>query len=204
MPISIVPKEFLYNENMTPADTVGSYSSTILKYCINANNVKQNNMVRPTFSPVQGDHLVVSGWVRIDATDCNSLAAIDNVISANFDGGGSGSVTLQRTGTRIEGWQRYEGEVMVPSNATTMNISISAPSANNIFLDDIRVQPFNSSMKGFVYDPVNLRLMAELDENNYATFYEYDDDGTLVRVKKETEQGIKTIQETRSALIKDN
>ena len=52
-------------------------------------------------------------------------------------------------------------------------------------------------------DPVNLRLMAELDENNYATFYEYDDDGTLVRLKKETERGIKTIKETRSALLKD-
>jgi hypothetical protein len=204
MPKSIVPKEFLYNQNMTPADTVGSFSSTILKYCINANNVKQNNMIRPTFSPVQGDHLIVSGWVRIDATDCNSIPAIDNVINASFDAGGSNPVTLQRTGTRIEGWQRYEGEVTVPVNATTMTISITAPSTNNIFLDDIRVQPFNSSMKGFVYNPVNLRLMAELDENNYATFYEYDDDGTLVRVKKETEQGIKTVQETRSALIKDN
>lgn len=204
MPKSIVPKEFLYNQNMTPADTVGSFSGTILKYCINANSVKQNNMIRPTFSPVQGDHLIVSGWVRIDATDCNNLPAIDNVINAGFDVGGNTSVTLQRTGARIEGWQRYEGEVMVPVNASTMTISIAAPSANNIFLDDIRVQPFNSSMKGFVYNPVNLRLMAELDENNYATFYEYDDDGTLVRVKKETEQGIQTVQETRSALIKDN
>jgi hypothetical protein len=45
--------------------------------------------------------------------------------------------------------------------------------------------------------------MAELDENNYATFYEYDDDGTLVRVKKETSRGIKTINETRSGLLKE-
>ncbi|MBI3883032.1 MAG: hypothetical protein HY305_02130 [Sphingobacteriales bacterium] len=44
--------------------------------------------------------------------------------------------------------------------------------------------------------------MAELDENNYASFYEYDDDGTLTRVKKETERGIKTITETRSAMQK--
>jgi hypothetical protein len=40
--------------------------------------------------------------------------------------------------------------------------------------------------------------MAELDENNYATFYEYDLEGGLVRVKKETEKGVYTIQETRS------
>ena len=50
----------------------------------------------------------------------------------------------------------------------------------------------------------NLRLMADLDENNYATYYEYDDDGTLIRVKKETERGIMTVQESRSALLKDN
>jgi hypothetical protein len=69
--------------------------------------------------------------------------------------------------------------------------------------DDVRIHPFNANMKSFVYNPVNLRLMAELDENNYATFYEYDDEGTLTRVKKETEQGVKTIKETRSALEKE-
>ena len=39
-------------------------------------------------------------------------------------------------------------------------------------------------MKSYVYDPINLRLMAELDENNYATFYEYDAEGGLIRMKK--------------------
>jgi YD repeat-containing protein len=53
-------------------------------------------------------------------------------------------------------------------------------------------------MKSYVYDPVNLRLTAELDANNYATFYEYDDEGTLIRTKAETKQGVKTITETRS------
>lgn len=73
---------------------------------------------------------------------------------------------------------------------------------NISYFDDLRVHPYYSNMKSFVYDPVSLRLMAELDENNYATFYEYDDDGTLIRVKKETERGIMTIKETRSALLK--
>jgi hypothetical protein len=54
-------------------------------------------------------------------------------------------------------------------------------------------------MKGYVYDPRTLRLSAELDENNYATFYDYDEEGQLVRVKQETIEGIKTLKETRSA-----
>ena len=53
-------------------------------------------------------------------------------------------------------------------------------------------------MKSFVYDPITLRLMAEMDERNYATFYEYDEEGALTRVKKETVRGVKTIQESRN------
>ena len=37
--------------------------------------------------------------------------------------------------------------------------------------------------------------MAILDENNFATFYEYDQQKQLKRVKKETQKGIATIQE---------
>ena len=44
--------------------------------------------------------------------------------------------------------------------------------------------------------------MAILDENNYATFFEYDDEGQLVRNKKETEKGIVTLKETRSRIRK--
>jgi len=55
-------------------------------------------------------------------------------------------------------------------------------------------------MKSYVYDPVNLRLISELDANNYAAFYEYDEEGTLIRTKVETREGIKTLTETRSFL----
>ncbi len=54
-------------------------------------------------------------------------------------------------------------------------------------------------MKSYIYDPVSLKLTAVLDENNYATFYEYDQEGTLIRTKKETERGIVTISENRQS-----
>jgi hypothetical protein len=44
--------------------------------------------------------------------------------------------------------------------------------------------------------------MATLDENNYATFFEYDDEGLLIRKKLETETGIQTLQEERMVLKK--
>jgi len=55
-------------------------------------------------------------------------------------------------------------------------------------------------MVTYVYDPNNYRLQASLDENNYATFYEYDHEGKLTTVKKETERGVKTIQRNQSFL----
>lgn len=65
------------------------------------------------------------------------------------------------------------------------------------YFDDIRVFPADGSMKCYVYDPLDLRFVAELDERHYATFYEYDNEGKLVRIKKETERGRTTIQQTQ-------
>jgi hypothetical protein len=121
----------------------------------------------------------------------------------SFNSGSPALVTLQPRGPIIDGWQRIEDTLTIPASATSANLIMRSTSSTATFFDDIRIHPFNANMKSFVYNPVNLRLMAELDENNYATFYEYDDDGTLIRVKKETERGIKTIKETRSALLKE-
>ena len=84
-----------------------------------------------------------------------------------------------------------------------MPINFVNNNATSIYLDDIRIHPYNANMKSYVYDPINLRLVAELDANNYASYYEYDEEGTLVRTKAETKEGIKTIKETRSAKQKN-
>ncbi len=111
----------------------------------------------------------------------------------------------------VNGWQKLEYEFTVPANTPNANspatfgsiiVTLKNLGANDMYYDDIRIHPFNSSMKSMVYDPYSLRLMAELDDRNFATFYEYDEEGTLVRVKKETEKGIYTIKESRSGLKK--
>ena len=198
----IVPTNFLYPASPGTADTVGSITSAIQYYCIKAKPVMPSNVMRQTFSPLTKSKLTISAWVRLNVEDCNATPALDSAIQVSFNTGG-GTAWLKKTGVRIEGWQRYEANVNVPSDALTMYLRLKTLASYTIYVDDIRVQPFNSGMKGFVYNPVNLRLMAELDENNYASLYEYDDDGTLIRIKKETERGIMTLQETRSALFKE-
>lgn len=200
----IIPSDFLYPVIPAAADTTGSILYNFSHYCYEADTVKPENVIRQTFSPLNHSNLTVSAWVRLDVADCNATPALDSAIQVNFNTGGTpATVWLKKTGLRIEGWQRYEANVSVPGDADSMYVRLKTLADQAIYVDDIRIQPFNSSMKSYVYNPVNLRLMAQLDENNYASFYEYDDDGTLIRVKKEAERGIMTVQETRSALLKE-
>lgn len=95
--------------------------------------------------------------------------------------------------TIIDTWQQAEAVVTTSGSSYTLYLPV------NCYVDDIRIIPYEGSGKSFVYNMWNSRLMATLDENNFATFYEYDNEGNLLRTKKETEKGIMTINESRSA-----
>ena len=148
--------------------------------------------------------MVFSGWVRDNCTaNGGSACENSNQVDIEFVNSSSATATLIPSGPVIEGWQRYEGYFTAPAGTTEVKIHLKNNSEQPVYFDDIRVHPFNSNMKSYVYDPVNLRLTAELDANNYAAFYEYDEEGTLIRTKAETRQGIKTITESRSAKQKN-
>lgn len=100
-------------------------------------------------------------------------------------------------GKSIDGWKQINATFDIPTNVRSITVELSPGS--RAWYDDVRIQPFSSMMKTFVYDPRTLRLMATLDENNYAAMYEYDNEGDLVRTKKETEDNIVTLQEIRSS-----
>jgi hypothetical protein len=100
----------------------------------------------------------------------------------------------------VEGWKLLEGtmDLSTLGSAVALNVTMIPQSGTTLYVDDIRMHPFNAQLKSYAYDDKTMRLMAEIDENGFATFYEYDDEGLLVRVKKETEKGIMTLKETRS------
>ena len=104
----------------------------------------------------------------------------------------------------INDWQRYELYFDVPATASAADLTIDIENAmgQNIYVDDLRVHPFDANIKTFVYHMFDFKYMAQLDENNFATFYEYDQEGKLVRLKKETELGIMTLQENRNNMYK--
>jgi hypothetical protein len=163
-----------------------------------------------SFAPDPGDY-IVSLWVKEDNTNTNppfvtSYNGSGLKVSFSPITGGSPISTVYTAFANsqnpiIDGWQRIETKINIPPAAYQMHVELLNNNSSGIdsYFDDIRIHPVDASMKSYVYDPITLRLSAELDENNYGTFYEYDEEGKLIRVKKETEKGVMTIKETRSA-----
>jgi hypothetical protein len=152
------------------------------------------------FEPAPDKKYIFSAWVKD-----NAPASTDPGISLTVNGA---NITLTKKAV-VENWKQVEGIIDIPANAnnTTLTIQIKAvgpaiPDYGAVLFDDLRIHPFASHMKTYAYDEKTLQVMAELDENNFATFYEYDKEGNLVRVKKETERGIMTIKENRSSYRK--
>lgn len=155
----------------------------------------------PQFVPEAGNRYVIGAWVRELQASGNALDYENTYLQVSFVGSTQPSVLFYPEGQIIDGWQRIEGIINYPSDATSIQIEPGVLSGESL-IDDIRFFPYDGSMKSYVYDPVQLRFVAELDERNFATFYEYDEEGRLMRIKKETERGVMTIQESKSSNVK--
>jgi YD repeat-containing protein len=154
---------------------------------------------------------LIQGWVKVnnakdysnrDGYDQPSLELQAIEVGQSFSDFDTAYFSFKPEGKVIEGWQRVEGSFEVHHDMDILQLFLKAGSDEAVYFDDIRVQPFDAQLRSFVYHPDNLRLTAELDENNFATFYEYDQQGNLTRIKKETTNGIRTIKEAREAKSK--
>ncbi|MFK7048439.1 hypothetical protein FLACOL_01618 [Flavobacterium columnare] len=164
-----------------------------------------------SFELIKNKKYLVSGWVREESEKEPSKqylnfekSYISVAFTDKYEESFQDPIKFLPSGEIIDGWQRIIGEFTVPQESAEFYLELvndSNASTNQdgtlSYFDDIRIIPSEGNMKSFVYDQKTQRLMAELDENNYSTFYEYDLEGGLIRIKKETEKGVFTIQETR-------
>jgi hypothetical protein len=150
------------------------------------------------FIPDPGQKYAISLWVKEGGASPTDTIFDAPFVQIQYNSGVSNPSPFVANGRIIEGWQRIYQEFTIPALATSITVQLGSNSGTSFF-DDIRIYPVNGSMKSYVYDPISLKLTAVLDENNYATFYEYDQEGTLIRTKKETERGIVTISENRQS-----
>lgn len=167
-------------------------STTSRSYLPLATYESDNTITKFTPS-LERNKYVVTAWFKPSVSGHIPRITVDN--------SGISSSSVEVSDYSIEGWYRVEAVFVLTGTSNTVDITLdfqNGGGAGSGWVDDIRVQPFKSGMKTYVYDPVKLWLMAELDDRNFATFYNYDEEGSLVQVKKETERGIMTIKQGRS------
>lgn len=156
-----------------------------------------------SFTPIQGKKYLLSAWAKENTTSGTRVTNYSRAkIQISFPNIYVTLPSFTTKGNIIDGWQRIEGLFEVPAGATQIKIDLINLGGLDIYYDDVRIHPFDANMKSFVYDVSNFRLMSELDDNNYATYYEYDAEGNLIRVKKETEKGIVTVKESKKSILK--
>ncbi len=155
----------------------------------------------PAFTPQVGKMYKVNAWTKEESAPLSTVTYAAPYLSLNsLDQAGQviESTEVTPSGPIIDGWQRMEGTFMMDPAATQFQVLFGTYSGP-VYFDDIRIVPADGSMTSYVYDQDKQRFVAELDERHFATFYEYDNEGRLVRTKKETERGIMTILERRES-----
>jgi YD repeat-containing protein len=136
-----------------------------------------------------GDTCLLTCWVR--KANCATSDNLGNAYVFTYNGATSNIAKEPK----VECWQRLEVEFIYDPADLTLELELA--SRNTFYVDDIRIMPADAIAKCYVYSPQNYRLLAELDENHFATYYNYDEEGTLVQIKKETERGVMTVKTTR-------
>lgn len=138
-----------------------------------------SNSGTASLSLESGTKYIIQAWQKTSTS---------GQVNLTIDGGSA--IVAKPISNDIEGWQLIE---IVFTAGTTNNLVLNG---TGFQIDDFKLHPFNASVKAFVYDQFTHKLRAALDENHFATIYNYDHDQSLTQVKKETERGIKTIQST--------
>jgi hypothetical protein len=88
-------------------------------------------------------------------------------------------------------------EITEPIDNYTIEVSVKTNRpTGGVYIDDYRLLPLNAEMSCYVYDTKDdSKLLAVLDNEHLATYFQYNAEGKLIRNKKETVRGIKTVAE---------
>jgi hypothetical protein len=198
--------KYCYELSSTFATTRASGSALpsepVFGYDVPGRYLLKANELAKGFAPIPGKEYILSLWINDNQPTVNKVQGFDVYING-LPYQKIVNATTYRVSDLVvpvvEGWKLLELRFTPGSDFSLQLVPLGGGSK---YIDDLRIFPANGQMNSYVYDDQKLRLMAQLDENNFATLYEYDDEGTPIRVKKETERGLMTLRESRQSLRK--
>jgi len=172
------------------------------------NSLKLNNGVNvlPLMQIQQNDQIFKEGalvefWTHSTIDNRELLGPAFNITVSDQNGN---TVFNNITGTKVAQsgeWLLIEAEIpAIQNNSGIESIDIGLQYnfqfGEEVWIDDLRIQPLNASSIAYVYDPTDFKLIASFDDQHFALLYQYNEEGQLIRTQKETERGTKTLQES--------
>lgn len=146
-----------------------------------------------------GKRYHVSAWVSVGNPNVATPTLANNlgfdIILKQKTGQVISTTSFAPAGQVIEGWQQIRGVLDVPGDQPVIELVFKPGSLGTAWYDDLRLHPENGNMKSYVYNLLDYRLSAILDEENFASYFFYDAEGNLYLTKKETRDGVKTLTE---------
>ena len=176
--------------------TIAHSGSTSLKI------TTEKSFEQPLLQLDSGRSYLLSAWVSVNDPHVIQPKLADNLgieVTLRDDQGlNAANFSLAPSGVVIEGWQRVEGTFICPVPNAQVVLKFKPGTRGTAWYDDLRLHPKDGNMRSYVYDLQDYRLQATLDEENFGSFFYYDEEGSLYLTKKETIDGVKTLQENVS------
>lgn len=201
---------FANHANLTTGGHAGNYALEIPASGIKVidNLVISNRLLNPDL----GNGLLLRLWAKNELVGRKPKVQYGKVHALNATlTNVSGSPLLvassEKKIAQVGEWVLLEYQFDLPASglaaqtACQLELSSMALDANGnpltVVVDDVRIQPNAAEMKTHVYDSKSFKLLATFGAEHFGAFYQYNDEGALIRTLVETERGLKTVQESQ-------
>ena len=194
----------LYNKKLFSLDPTYVHSGKYSAHLVDSKNGIDTRVF--FFSPqIISKGLIVTCWVRLTGATTYSVVSSYMMCTLKDEAGQPLADTKFKVIAHVEDWVLAEATIndlyqqnKYPDVKMYKKFipSISFLFPYNAFIDDIRIQPFDAKTTTYVFDPATLKISAIFDDQLFGLYYQYDQEGKLVRKMVETEKGKQTIQET--------
>lgn len=156
----------------------------------------------PTTGPAPCTDVVVRFWASQITQGERTLITDKEPINFRVESGAPGPWFTAEQVAVVGEWTLFQAVIedvdqWLAPGATTYQLRINQLTFGQIkLLDDLKIAPLTAESHAAVYDLNNFRLLASFGDSHFATLYQYNDEGQLLRKRVETERGIKTVEET--------